>query len=140
MFCSPSNWQVVDGDLSEILALVDDEETTEGDSSLLVEYAIGAGEFSAFVGKQGNVHFAKSTLFAWGVAPGQVAEVGVGGGGQQFATDLLEFIGTVGERYDFRWADKSAVKWNFWWIKSNNFINLFFVNFIYNCVAYKSSG
>lgn len=94
--------------MTEVLVLVDDEQATEWDSSLLVEHAIGARQFSALVGKQGNVHFAKSALLAWGVAPGQVAEVRVRGSSKDLTTDLLEFIGAIGERYDLRWTDESA--------------------------------
>lgn len=52
----PSNWQVVDGDLTKILFAVDDEETTEGDATLLIEYTVFARYAMRLVRYYRNVH------------------------------------------------------------------------------------
>jgi len=45
----PSYGQVVDGDLAQVLLVVDDEKSAERNSRLLVEHTVVAGDPSALV-------------------------------------------------------------------------------------------
>ena len=43
-------------------------------------------------------------------SPGQMAEVGVGGGSQHLTVDLAELLDTVAEGHDLRGADEGEVQ------------------------------
>lgn len=108
MRASPSYGQVVDGDLAQILLVIDDEKSAEGNSRLLVEYAVVAGDLAALVRQQRNVHLTETALLARGVYPREMAEVGISGRCDQLAADVGELLHSVGESDDLRRAYKSA--------------------------------
>lgn len=105
----PANGQVVDGDLTQDLFVVNDEQSAERNSRVFVEHTVVARNLATLVSKKGNVHFAKTALLPRRVHPCQMAEVGVCGRGDQFATDLLELLSAVGEGNYLGRADEREV-------------------------------
>lgn len=102
--------QVVDGDLAEGALGVDDEEAAQGDALLLDQDAVVAGDLGVLVGHQGQLQVvAQATLLAGAFAPGQVAEVAVGGDTEDGGVELLEpgELVVVGE--DLGGADEGEV-------------------------------
>ena len=57
----PSYRQVVNGDLAQVLLVVDDEEAAEGDAGLLVEHAVVARDAVRLVADERDVHRAQTT-------------------------------------------------------------------------------
>ncbi len=92
-----SNRQVIDSDLPERSVGVDQEEASEGDALVRLEDAVAARDVVRLVGQQGDVHFAEAALLAWRVDPGEVAELAVGGDGDQLAAKRSELLGSVRE-------------------------------------------
>lgn len=83
--------QVVDGDLAQGALGVDDEEAAQGDTFLLNQAAVVAGNLEVLVGNEGQLEvLAETTLLAGALAPGQVGEVAVGGDTQHGGVELLE--------------------------------------------------
>lgn len=103
-----THWQVVDRDLTQFLVDIDDEEATERDASFLIQHTVGTCDVLRFIGQQWDVQAAQTALFAWCVDPCQMGEVAVGGASNDFATDLTEFLDTVGECNDFGWTNEGA--------------------------------
>lgn len=106
-----ANWQIVYGDLTQFLIAIDDEQATEWNARLLIQHAVVTGDLLRFVSQQWNIQTAQTTLLAWRIDPGQVAEVAVGRAGNQLATDFTEFSNTIGERNDLGWTNEGEVQW-----------------------------
>lgn len=94
--------------MAQILLVIDDEKSAEGNSRFLVEYAIVAGDLATLVRQQRNVHLTETALLARDVYPREVAEVGIGGCCDHLAADVGEFLHSVGESDDLRRAHESA--------------------------------
>lgn len=105
-----SHRQIVNGDLAQILLVIDDEQAAEGDAGLLVQHTVIAGHLHRLVGQQGNVHAAKAALLARGVDPGQMGELAVGGAADHLAVDLAELGGALREGNDLRGAHEGEVQ------------------------------
>lgn len=73
-----TNWQIIDGDLTQVLLAIDDEQAAVRNAGVLVQDTIAAGNVHGLVGQEWNVQLAETALFAGGVDPRQVGEVGVG--------------------------------------------------------------
>lgn len=73
-----TNGQVVDGDLTQDTLVVDDEETSKGNSIRLTVHSVCPGNFGVLVGQEWNFHLSKSTLFAGQIGPCQVGKVRIG--------------------------------------------------------------
>lgn len=102
--------QVVDGDLAQGALRVDDEETAQGDTLLLDQDAVVAGDLEVLVGDQGQLQvLTKTTLLAGALAPCQVGEVAVGGDTEDGGVELLELGEGVVEGEDLSGADKGEV-------------------------------
>jgi len=104
----PSHRQVIDGNLTQILLIVDDEESAERNSRLLVEHAVITGDLEVFVREQRNVHFAETALFAGRVDPRKMTEVGICRYSDHLAADIVEFLYAIGESNDLSRANESA--------------------------------
>jgi len=102
--------QIVDGDLAQVLLVIDDEQAAEGDASLLIEHSIVAGHLHRLVSQQWNVHAAQTTLLPWRVDPGQVGELAVRGATDHLAIDLAELGGALRERNDLGGAHEGEVQ------------------------------
>lgn len=105
-----SNGQIIDGHLAEILLSIDDEQSPEWDTALLLQYSVVTGDFHRLVGQQWDTQFAKTSLLARGVDPGQMCKVAVGRDTDHFAVDLLELLNAVREGNDFGRADEGKVQ------------------------------
>merc|ERR1719154_386546 len=85
-----ANWEVIDSDLSQGALLVNDEETSEGKTLILLEDSISPADSHALVSKKRNLHLPKTPSLAALLAPGQVGEVGVGGARDDSAVNGLK--------------------------------------------------
>lgn len=107
---SPPHGQVVDGDLSEVLFVVDDEESPEGYPGLLVEHAVVPGDAVRLVADDGDVHGSQTALLPGRVDPRQVSEVRVRGGGDHLTSQLAEIVRALRESDDLGRAHERADK------------------------------
>jgi len=74
----PADWQIVDGDLSEVVRLVDDEKTSVADTGVWDHDSVFFADVVVGVGEKWDVHFTDAALFSGLLGPGEVGEVGVG--------------------------------------------------------------
>ena len=108
-----ANGEVVDGDLTDVLSGVDDEDGAESNTGIravLDEDAVVGGDLLVEVGDQGNLHFTEATLLAGLLNPGEVGELRVNGPGEDLAVELFEFGEAVGVLGDFGGADEGEVE------------------------------
>ncbi len=61
------------------------------------------------VSHDGDLHDAKATLLARSLDPGQMSLLGVTGGCNQLAVELLKLLGSLAESNDLCWAYKCEV-------------------------------
>ncbi|KUI58888.1 hypothetical protein VP1G_11002 [Cytospora mali] len=102
--------EVVDGDLAEDSLGVDDEETTQGDTLLLDQDTVVAGDLEVLVGNQRQLQVVtETTLLAGAFTPGQVGEVAVGGDTEDGGVELVELVEGVIEGEDLGGADEGEV-------------------------------
>lgn len=100
--------QIVDGHLTQVLLVVDDEEAAEGNARLLVQHAVVATHLHRLVREQGNVHRSQATLLPGLIDPGQVREVTVRGHANYLAVYRTKLGSAIAERDDLGGADKGA--------------------------------
>lgn len=67
--------QVIDGDLTEVALIVNDEKPTEGNSFILLQDSIPAGNVAGLISQQGDLHLSETTLFAFSLHPCEMAEM-----------------------------------------------------------------
>lgn len=106
-----ANWQIVDGDLAQVLLGVDNEKTTEGNAFILLEHAVVRGHLLGNIGKNWDVHLAKTALLAVEVRPGQVAELAVNRRSNDLSVDGAELFDAVAELNNLGGAHKREIKW-----------------------------
>ncbi|ESL05640.1 Tryparedoxin peroxidase [Trypanosoma rangeli SC58] len=106
-----TNWEVIDGDLPQVLLRVDDEKAAVRHTVLLLQHAVRLHDGLGLVGKNGNVHLAEPTLFALKVCPGQVGVLAVHRAGKHLAPNVVELLHAVGELADLGGADKGEIQW-----------------------------
>ena len=122
-----ANRKIIDGHLSDNSFWINDEQTTESNSSFFNEDSKVSGDIFIEVWHQGIVEAAQTSLFSRLIDPGQVREVTVGGDTKDLTVDVLELMDSVREGDDLGGADKGKVKW----IEVDNKIfslNRFFLN------------
>ena len=105
--------EIVDGDLTDVLGGVDDEDGAEGNTgvrAVLDEDTVVGGNLLVEVGDQGDLHFTEATLLAGLLNPGEVGELRVNGPGEDLAVELFEFGEAVGVLGDFGGADEGEVE------------------------------
>lgn len=90
-----SDWQIVDGDLSEVVGLVDDEETSVADAGVRDHDSVFFADVVVGVGQEWDVHVTDAALFSGLLGPGEVGEVGVGGAGEYFAAQFFKLVGSI---------------------------------------------
>jgi len=108
-----ANGEVVDGDLTDVLGGVDDEDGAEGNtgvSAVFDEDAVVLGDLLGDVGDEGDVHLAEAALVAGLHRPGEVGELRVDGPGENFGVEGLELGGAVRVLDDFGGADEGEVE------------------------------
>jgi hypothetical protein len=66
--------KIVDGDLADGTLGVDDEETTESNTSFLDKDTVVLGNGLGLIGEERDLHLTKTTLLARSVDPGKVRE------------------------------------------------------------------
>ena len=89
---------------------IDDEESPEAESLVLLENPVGPADGHVLVRQEGDVHLSQPALLPLLLTPGQVGEVGVGGAGQHRAVQGLELRHTLREGDDLRGADEREVQ------------------------------
>ena len=105
--------EVRDTSVSEDSFSVDDEGTSEGNSSvtsLFDEGAIASGDALGHVSYHGDLHGAKSSLVSGLLGVLSVSEVGVDRASNNLASDLLELRGSIVVVADLSGADEGEVK------------------------------
>ena len=105
--------EVIDGDLTDVLVGVDDEDGAEGNTSIRAvvdEDTVVAGDVLGDVSDQGDVHLAEATLLAFLHGPGEVGELRVDGPGEDGAVKLVKLSEAVGVLGDFGGADEGEVE------------------------------
>ena len=122
-----ANRKIIDGHLSDNSFWINNEQTTESNSSFFNEDSKVSGDIFIEVWHQGVVEAAQTSLFSRLIDPGQVREVTVSGDTNDLTVDVLELLDSVREGDDLGGADKGKVKW----IEVDNKIfalNRFFLN------------
>ena len=105
--------EVVDGDLTDVLVGVDEEDGAESNTGIRAvvdEDTVVAGAVLGDVSDQGDVHLAEATLLAFLHGPGEVGELRVDGPGEDGAVELVELSEAVGVLGDFGGADEGEVE------------------------------
>lgn len=100
--------QVIDGHLTQILLVIDDEEATEGNARLLIQHSVSPAHLHGLVREQGNIHGTQTALLTRLVDPRQVSKVRVSGHTNDLAADGTELSGTITERDDLGGTHKGA--------------------------------
>ncbi|KAF1778281.1 hypothetical protein GQ600_12908 [Phytophthora cactorum] len=107
-----TNGAVVNGALTQLALTVDDEQTTEGGTSLLAHVdqdVVGRGDLLVEVGKERDVELTQTALLARSVDPRQVRELGVHAAAQHLTAKLAELRRLLAERDDLRGAHEGEV-------------------------------
>jgi len=103
--------KVVDGDLTQVTFVVNDEQTTESNTIIFDQHPIPACNIPALVSKQWDLHVSKASLFAWCVDPGEMREVRVCRASHHLTVDSFELLRPVTERNQLGRANKRKVEW-----------------------------
>lgn len=104
-----SHRKVIDSGMLHDALRIDDVEAAKGDASVLLQHAVSGGDLFCHIGKDRNLHVAKTASFAWSFDPGQVHFRGIGGCGKELTVERLEFLCPVAEGDDFGGANKGEV-------------------------------
>jgi hypothetical protein len=106
-----SQIQMVDRGVLENAILVNDEQTAQGDAGPLQKDAIAARDVLAQVRHQRVVHAFDAAFFAIHLRPCVMRELRINRYADDFSISFLEFLEMIGERENFRWADKREIEW-----------------------------
>lgn len=105
-----SECQVVDGGVLDDSFLVNDEESTKG-NSILRQDSIGFRDFSLEIRDQWIGKVSESSLVTWSLHPGKMRELRVDGDSENLGVEVLELFISVREGCNLSWAHKSKVQW-----------------------------
>ena len=106
----PANRQVVDGGVHDHTIRIDDEQATQSHAFRIIKNVVSGCDFFFQVGNQGIGDVAKTTLIAWGLDPGEVAELAVDRHAENFSVLAGEIGVAIAERGDFSGADEREVE------------------------------
>merc|ERR1719466_140156 len=98
--------EVIDSDLSQGAATINDKQASECKTLILLEDPIGLADGHALVCQQGDLHFPQPSRLTALLTPGQVGEVGVSGAGNNSAVEGFKFSNSVGEGNDLSGTDE----------------------------------
>lgn len=101
--------QIVNGDLTNNLLGINDEETTVSNSLILLEDTVVGGNLLGEVGNDGDLHLSQTTLGAGGVDPGEVRELRVARAGEDGGLEAREALNGLGEGDDLSGANEAIV-------------------------------
>jgi len=102
--------EIVDRDLPQLSERVDYKESSEGETLILLQDAVGAAYGHTLVGQQGNLHLAQAALLAGLLAPGEVGELRISAAGHHRTVQGLELRHPVREGDDLSRADEGEVQ------------------------------
>ena len=105
----PSNSQIVDTGMPENLVVIDQESTSEGNSSI-VQNSIVWSNFFLYISQEGNIKGAQSSSISWFESPFAMDKVGVNRTANNLASAVSELLGMVAEVNNFCGADESKVE------------------------------
>jgi len=105
-----ANGQVVDGNLAQILVVINDEKSAESDTLVLFQYAVSLGDVASLVGQQRDLHAPQSSLFPRRVDPSEMAKVRISRCCHDLASDLAELLRSVRKCDNLRGTDKGEVQ------------------------------
>lgn len=104
-----TNRQIVDRDLTNNLLRVNDEQTTVGNSLILLQDTVIGSNLLGEVSNDGDLHLSQTTLGTGGVDPGEVREFGVARAGEDGGLEAREALDSLGEGNDLSGADEAIV-------------------------------
>lgn len=102
--------QVIHSDLSEDTFTIDDEETSECVSLVLKKDAVVFGDLMCEVRKKRNLHWSQTSLFPWGVDPGQMSKLRVHRASDHLCINGLKLVHTITEGDDLSRTHKREVQ------------------------------
>ena len=105
-----TNREIIDSDLSELTLGINDEESSEGESLVLLQHTVRSADGHALVCQERYLHVPESTLLPTLVTPGEVGEVGVSTARDHLAVESRELSCPVIEGDDLRWTDEGEVE------------------------------
>ena len=89
---------------------IDDEQAAQGDAGRLIENLIGRSDLLFQIRHQGVSDIAKTTIFAIGLNPGQVAELAVNGNTKNLGVAAGEISVAIAECRDLGGADEGEIE------------------------------
>lgn len=105
-----TNRQVIDGDLTQCLLGINDEESTQCHTSVLKQNSIVATNLHRLVGQKRILESTETAFLARCVQPCQMREVRVSRNTDNFTSNVAEILDAVGEGDNLRGTDESAAK------------------------------
>ena len=112
LFNGSTDWQVVDGDLSQDTLWIDQEDTSEGNTFFFEQDTVVLGQGVVGVGQQWDVDWTQTTVLSGNVGPGQERVFRVGGSKQDFSVLVLELLDGLRVGNDFSWANEGEGQWD----------------------------
>ena len=109
-----SDWKVADGGVSKDTLVINNVGGSESDTgiwAILDEAAVILGNLVGLISEHWDLHLTEATLLPVLLGPLLVAEVGVGGAGNDLAVELVELGLLVRELDDLSWAHESEIEW-----------------------------
>jgi len=106
----PTNGQIVDSDLPDVVLVVNDEQAPVGDAGIGNHDSVSLADGVVDVGDQRDLHLAQTALLPVLLGPSQMGKLRVGGAAHDVATQVLELFDAVGEGDDLGRADKGEVE------------------------------
>ena len=104
-----SNRQVVDGDLTQILFIIDNKQSTKWYASTLQINTIILGNFGILISQKWNLQRTETTFLSWSVNPCQMGVMGIGWCGNQFTIDLGKLFRSFRETNNLSWTNKGTI-------------------------------
>lgn len=105
-----TDWQIVDAQVLNNLVVINDERSSETDSTI-VQHTVFGWDLFVDVSDEWDINRSESTLFSWLFGPLHVAEVGVDWASDNFAVYFSEGFCFFREIDDFCWAHECEVEW-----------------------------
>ena len=90
--------------------VINKESSSEADSTI-VQNTVFSWNFFIDVGDKWDIDRSEPTLISGFFGPFHMAEMGVDWASDNFAVNLSEGLGFIGEFNNFCWANESKIKW-----------------------------
>ena len=105
-----SNGEIIDSNLPQFALRINDEQTSEGETLVLLEHPICPADGHALISQKRDLHVAQTSFLATLLAPGKMGEMRVSAAGYHLAVEGSKLCSTVIESNDLRWTNESEVQ------------------------------